>query len=237
MATNIVPAILTSDTVSMTSREIAELTGKRHDHVLRDIDTLVGTLPPDLGSGFKSGTYESGDPPRPYRQFILDRDSTYCLVAGYDAVARMRIIKRWQDLEARTAKHAIPQTYGQALQLAADQAFQLEKQALLIEAAKPAVEFFDRVGDSGDAHTIDQTAKILRTGPKKLRQWMKDNGVFRQDGLPYQSLLDRGYFRVIEKTIDIGGGAFKLHPQTFVTGKGVQFLQRRIDHALMGVDV
>ena len=99
---------LMSATVSMTSREIAELTGKRHDHVLRDIDNLLKTLSPELGNGFKSSTYVSGDPPREYRQFELDRDSTYCLVAGYDANVRMKIIKRWQELEASQTKQMSP---------------------------------------------------------------------------------------------------------------------------------
>lgn len=84
----------------MTSREVAELTGKQHNHVLRDIDVLLESLSPDLDSGFKSTTYTSGDPPRAYRQYILDRDATYCLISGYDATSRMRIIKRWQDLES-----------------------------------------------------------------------------------------------------------------------------------------
>jgi phage regulator Rha-like protein len=103
--------LILNTAVSMTSREIAELTGKRHDNVLRDIDNLLETLPSELSSGFKSGTYESGNPPRPYRQFVLDRDSTYCLVAGYDAASRMRIIKRWQELEARVALPPTNQGY------------------------------------------------------------------------------------------------------------------------------
>ena len=77
----------------MTSREIAELTGKRHDNVMRDIDTLVKSISQELGNGFKSTSY--ADPTgRTYRMFKLDRDSTYCLVAGYDAMARMKVIKR-----------------------------------------------------------------------------------------------------------------------------------------------
>lgn len=85
----------------MTSREIAELTEKAHNHVLRDIDSLLKNLSPEMAYGFKSDTYTSGDPPRSYRQYTLDRDATYCLVAGYDPNSRMRIIKRWQALEAR----------------------------------------------------------------------------------------------------------------------------------------
>ena len=89
-------------TLTMSSREIAKLTGKRHDHALRDVDKLLKTLSPELGTGF-SMTYE-GDPTNGYRYYILDRDSTYCLMAGYDANARMRIIKRWQELEEEKKK-------------------------------------------------------------------------------------------------------------------------------------
>lgn len=81
----------------MTSREIAELTGKRHDNVLRDIDRLLEALSSELRAGFS--TAYVGDPANGYRIFTLDRDSTYCLVAGYDANSRMKIIKRWQELE------------------------------------------------------------------------------------------------------------------------------------------
>lgn len=86
--------------ITITSCEVAELTGKRHDHVLRDIDSILKEISPELGYGFKSSTYTDNNN-RSYRQVDLDRDSAYCLVAGYDANARMRIIKRWQELEAK----------------------------------------------------------------------------------------------------------------------------------------
>ena len=94
--------------VTMTSREIAELTDKRHSDVLRDIDRLVKSLNAELRAGYKSSTYLSGDPPREYRQYEMDRDSSICLVAGYDANARMRIIKRWQELESKNAQELSP---------------------------------------------------------------------------------------------------------------------------------
>lgn len=100
--TNLIP----SAPLTMTSREIAELTGKRHDNILRDIDTLILSLSSEMRNGFESSVYESGNPPREYRQYILDRDSTYCLIAGYDATARMKIIKRWQALESGEATPA-----------------------------------------------------------------------------------------------------------------------------------
>ena len=107
MSTDLVHTITTA--LSMTSKEVATLAEKRHDHVLRDIDNLLKTLTPDLGAGF-SMAYE-GDPTNGYRYFNLDRDAAYCLVAGYDANARMRIIKRWQELEGQQK----PKTPGEAL--------------------------------------------------------------------------------------------------------------------------
>ena len=78
----------------MSSKEIAELTGKRHDHVLRDIDNIVKSLSPELGLGFKSSTYKDSTG-KSNRCYQMDKDSTLCLITGYDVNARMRIIKRW----------------------------------------------------------------------------------------------------------------------------------------------
>lgn len=87
-------------TKRMTSREIAELTGKRHGNVIRDIEMMAEGLGSDLSFGIKSSTYahQNGGT---RRQYVLDKDSTICLVAGYNVTARMRIIKRWQELEAQ----------------------------------------------------------------------------------------------------------------------------------------
>ena len=76
------------------------MTGKAHFNVLRDIDNLLESLNSDLSLGFKTSTYEDATG-KSNRQFVMDRDSTFCLIAGYDASARMRIIKRWQELEAQ----------------------------------------------------------------------------------------------------------------------------------------
>lgn len=88
---------------SMSSLEVAELTGKLHAHVLRDIDNLLKTLDPDLDQGYKSTTYKDSNGKK-NRMYQMDKDATICLVAGYDANARMRIIKRWQELELEVAK-------------------------------------------------------------------------------------------------------------------------------------
>lgn len=227
-----------TSTTSMTSREIAELTGKRHDHVLRDIDNLLKTLSPDLGSGFLM-TYQ-GDPSHGYRFFHLDRDASICLVTGYDVNSRMKIIKRWQELEANAKKAVALPDFTNPAEAARAWASEYEaKQAALVqlEAAQPAIEFHERVGDADSLHSIDEAAKALQAPPRKFRQALKsDLGLFRLDGLPKQDFIDRGYVRVVEQMLRLPQGD-RPYPQTFFTGKGLQWIQRKLDHSLMGKEI
>jgi Rha family phage regulatory protein len=88
----------------MTSREIAELTGKDHGNVMRDIRAMVDAISTDsnLNPCAKSTTYAGRDG-RQYPQYELDKDTCLTLLLGYDAVARMKVVKRWQELEAAAA--------------------------------------------------------------------------------------------------------------------------------------
>ena len=100
---------LTFPTETMTSKEIAELTGKRHDNVLRDIDNILAHISSELSHGLQSSTYT--DNGRTYPMYVLDQDTTLLLLTGYDVTARMKVIKRWRELES---KH-VPLSYKDAL--------------------------------------------------------------------------------------------------------------------------
>lgn len=86
----------------MSSREIAELTGKRHDHVLADIRKMLeelGKAAPEF-----SGTAHIAGPNNSVRTapvFNLPKDLTITLVSGYNVVMRHRIVTRWMELEAQ----------------------------------------------------------------------------------------------------------------------------------------
>ena len=95
--------IPTINPVTMTSREIAELTGKNHADVMRDIRIMVDQLTKaEMLSCANSTTY-AGKDGRQYPQYELDKDTCLTLLLGYDAVARMKVVKRWQELEAAAA--------------------------------------------------------------------------------------------------------------------------------------
>ena len=85
----------------MTSREIADLTGKQHKDVLYDIRKMFE----DLG---QTSADFSADLPDTYGRlqpaFNLPKRETLILVSGYSTVLRARIIDRWQELEDAVRK-------------------------------------------------------------------------------------------------------------------------------------
>ncbi|MGP5535343.1 Rha family transcriptional regulator [Psychrobacter celer] len=193
--------ILTQNNIkTMSSREIAELTSKRHDHVCRDIDNLNKNYEqmslPKVGEGYYTHP-NTGN--QQHRQFLLSKEQTIDLITGYRADIRIRINRRWAELE-RQAQPQIPQSYAEALQLAADQAKQLE-------LAAPKVSAYDKLIESTHLKSVGDVAKSigLRSAQalnKKLeavraydgrcgnRVW---SGWFVEQGLGEMRTTDEGY--------------------------------------------
>ncbi len=81
---------------TMSSREIANVTGKRHDNVKRDIVAMLKDLKVDVLS-FEDIYLDGRN--REQVQYLLDREHTDCLLTGYSAPMRMKVIRRWRELE------------------------------------------------------------------------------------------------------------------------------------------
>ena len=75
--------------LNMSSREIAELTGKRHDHVMRDIRDMLEALGEDAP---RFGAMAPDAYGRKQPIYLLPKDLTLTLIAGYSAPLRHRIV-------------------------------------------------------------------------------------------------------------------------------------------------
>lgn len=89
----------TGNRQTMSSREVAELCGKKHRHVCRDIDNLNTTYE-------KMGMPKVGHTPyinhqngQEYNEFLLTKEQCVDLISGYHTETRIRINRRWQELE------------------------------------------------------------------------------------------------------------------------------------------
>lgn len=91
--------------VTMSSREIAELTGKRHDNVKTDIEKMLNELGEDV-LNFQGIYFDSMN--RKQVEYLLDRRHVECLLTGYNAMLRMKVIDRMHEIESGNGIAASP---------------------------------------------------------------------------------------------------------------------------------
>lgn len=144
--------------VTMSSREIAELVGKEHKHVMRDLRVLSEQLGDMFEGVVQVWTHPQNK--QQYEEYAIKRDTCITLLTGYDSVSRMKVIKRWQELES-AQKPAIPQTYAAALLEAGRLAMELEQAEARLAIAAPKAEFVDRYVDATGTYGFRQVAKML----------------------------------------------------------------------------
>lgn len=142
--------------------------------------------------------------------------------------ARQYFIKCERELKEVTAQQ-IPTNFSEALKLAYDQSLVIEEQTKQIEQDKPKVDFFDSVADSKDAIEIGDVARVMNIGVGRntLFRWMRQDGMLMQNNQPYQSFIDRGYFRTIESKYTLPTGETKVSIKTLVYQKGVNYLLKK----------
>lgn len=161
---------LQTNNQTMSSREIAGLCEKQHGHVKRDIETMCQQIEIDASKfGY---TYIDASNRRQF-EYMLDKDLTITLVTGYNAQLRYRIVKRWQELEANATSPVIPQSFADALQLAADQARQLE-------LAAPKVAHYDNVVERAGLLNATQVAQKVRLSAVAMNKILDELGVYNK---------------------------------------------------------
>ena len=84
----------------MSSLEIAELTGKQHSNVMRDIRTLLDQGVNQINFELVDYIDKKGEKRSMYK---LTKKGSLILASGYNAVLREKIIDRWEALETGQA--------------------------------------------------------------------------------------------------------------------------------------
>lgn len=126
--------------------------------------------------------------------------------------------------------YQVPQSFSEALMLAAKQQQKIEQQQKTIEASRPKVEFFDAVADSKTAIKIGDLAKVLAVkglGRNNLFELLRNKKILMENNIPYQTYVDRGYFRTVEQKYT-AGDEVRISIRTLVYQKGVDFIRKLI---------
>lgn len=99
-----------------------------------------------------------------------------------------------------------------------------------IQEQAPKAQFHDAVADAINCQSVQEIAKVLGTGPNRLFKFLRDEGLLMRDNLPYQQYLDAGLFRVVEKQYNDGRGESHTYTRTLVTGRGLAYIQKRLQN-------
>ncbi|MEV4977407.1 phage antirepressor KilAC domain-containing protein [Enterobacter ludwigii] len=204
----------------MSSLEIAGLCEKRHDHVCRDIKVMLEQL--NIQSPQIWGEYRD-DMGRAYPCFHLPKDLCLTLVSGYNVVLRKRIIDRWLELEQQN-QPKVPQSFSEALRLAAELEEQKQMLTDKLAIAAPKAEFVDRYVVATGSMTFRQVAKLLNAKEPEFRLFLLDNHImYRLNGTltPYHQHIDAERFEVKTGTTNASNYAFS---QARFTAKGVKWI-------------
>ncbi len=217
------------------SLQVATTFGKRHDHVLRDIEKILEDVPK---SGEMFAYREEPDSyGRSRKVFYMNRDGFTLLAMAFNGKKAMKFkleyIEAFNRMESqvRTGGYQIPHSMSEALQLAADQAKSIEKM-------KPKALFADAVSTSQTTILVGELAKIMRgngveIGANRLFEWMRTNGyLISRKGtdwnMPTQKAMELGLFQIKENAISRSDGSVKVTKTTKVTGKGQQYFVNKL---------
>ncbi len=212
------------EAMTMTSKQLADLTEKRHDNVKRTIDTLVNQeviAQPQIEDGGKAA---NGVVEKLYR--IGKRDS-YIIVAQLSPEFTARLVDRWQELESAAADPmrvlADPAAMRTLLLGYTEKVIALETK---VAEQAPKVQAFDRIATSDGSLCITDAAKTLQVQPRQLTKVLQEkHWVYRRPmgtgWLAYQDRIQAGLLEHKVTTGERGDGHEWSNTQVRITAKGL----------------
>lgn len=181
---------------TMSSVQIAELTGKQHKHVMRDIRNLLEQGISETNFGLSS--YEQPQPnggTKTVPCYNVTKKGCLILASGYDAKLREKIIDRWEELETEKMMQDLPSYQisspreramkwieeeeirqqlalenKQQAETIEQQAETIEQQAEQIKKDAPKVLFSKAVETSQRSCLVAELAKILQQNGVQIGQ-------------------------------------------------------------------
>lgn len=221
------PISISNELKKMDSLQIAEITGKEHKNVLRDIDNLLKQGVNELNFEPVEYTDKKGEKRRCYN---LTKKGCLILASGYDALLREKIINRWEELEKKEY-FAIPTSFSQALMLAAHQQEQIEEQQKQITSMsaeivdmKQKTDYVEQIIASKEVVTTTQVAQDYGMSAKAFNVLLRNYKIQHKvngQWILYAPYISKGYVHstTIQITRSDGRKDTVMHTEWRQTGR------------------
>lgn len=212
---------------------VAEIFGKEHNKVCRDIDNL-NCSDKFRAANFGVSSYTTSQNKK-LPMYVMTKDGFSFLVMGYTGEKagqfKESFIEAFNHMEQklRQATPAIPGSFAEALELAAHQAREIEAKNKLIAIQAPKAELADRLIDTETRVDIGQAAKLLKLpyGRNTFFKELRDRGIFfKNRNEPKQEYIDRGYFQLFMVVIETNTHGDLSKTKIVVPQKGLSWLAK-----------
>lgn len=230
-------------TDTMTSLEIAEITGKLHKDVMRAIRNMEAAWEKVNGRKFTLVEYtdQKGEK-RPCYQ--LTKTECLYIATKFNDEARAKLVLRWEELEKKE-QYQVPQSFAEALMLAAKQQEKIEQQQIALESKneeivqlsatvtemQPKVSYVDTILSSKETVTTTQIAQDYGQSAKAFNVLLRNFGVQHKVGgqwILYAKYLPYGYVQSETVSITHRDGSAGSVMHTKWTQKGRLFLYNEL---------
>lgn len=219
---------------TMTSLEIAEVTGRNHKDVMRSIREMEEAWVKVNGRKFALVEYKDAKGEmRPC--YSLGKTECLYIATKFNDEARAKLVMRWEVLENQTGKNEIVMpNFSNPAEAARAWADQYEQRLKLEAKARedaPKVEFFESVAESKDAvemKAVSSTLNYVAVGRNKLFAILREQKVLQSNNIPYQKYIDAGYFRTIETKKNCGTEV-RIFIKTLVYQKGLDYIRKLLN--------
>ena len=223
---------------TMTSLDIAEVTGMRHADVMRSIRNMEEAWVKVSERNFALSSYKQAQPNGGYKDvpcYVLNKTECLYVATKFNDEARAKLVLRWEELENQARKSAIVMpNFSNPAEAARAWADQYEQRLKLEAKARedaPKVEFFESVAESKDAvemKAVSSTLNYVAVGRNKLFSILREQKVLQSNNIPYQKYIDAGYFRTIETKKNCGTEV-RIFIKTLVYQKGLDYIRKLLN--------
>lgn len=223
---------------SITSLELAELTGMAHANLLKAMRKMERVWENTTGVKFNVSTYSDASGKKNVMYQLSKTESLYVISKFKDEI-RAKVILRWEELENATQKLPAKNEDTillEAMQILNNRIEQKDQQILLqekvIKQAAPKVEYFNQVLQSKSTYNTNQIAKEMGMSAITLNKILKDKGVqYKQQGtwLLYNKHQNKGYTKTKTHTYYNSLEEKCTAMQTVWTEKGRLFIHSLFD--------
>lgn len=230
------------------SLKVAQVFGRLHKNVIRSIREINMSANLLANQQIFCETSYRDTQGKEQPLFLMTREGFCALVMRWNGEKanqfKMAFIELFSKMEQairqmQPSTPAVPQTFAEALRLAANQAEQIEAQQKQLEAQAPKVLFAQSVETSSSSILVGELAKLMKQngvdiGEKRLFNWLRENEYLCSFGSRYnqpsQKAMDMGLFEMKKTTITKSNGDVMVTTTTKVTGKGQVYFINKFLH-------